>query len=120
MTAEQINLGLLAIWRSAECQAGVVQPLIQVHDSILLQYKEDREEWVLPRLKKLMHAAPLTLPGNREFNVPCEIKIGWNWADADKENPQGLVKFDGRTHDTRHRQDAPQMSRLDRLLSRSF
>ena len=45
MTADEIDLGLLSLWRSNR-----VQLLLQVHDSILFQYPEEQENVIIPRL----------------------------------------------------------------------
>jgi hypothetical protein len=62
--------------------------------------------------------APILLPNGRIFDVPHEIKIGWNWADATPDNPQGLVKLDA-SPDTRVRTRPAPKSLLDRVLLRS-
>jgi DNA polymerase-1 len=114
MTADQINQALLNIWQHAPHQH--VHLLIQVHDSILLQYRESKEKELLPLITSLM-GAPLTLPSGRVFDVPHEIKIGWNWADATADNPQGLVKYVG--SDLRTREARKTTHILDRVLLRS-
>lgn len=97
MTAEEINIGILNLWRSNR-----VQLLVQVHDSILFQYPEELENeiipWALDALK-----APLRLARGREFVVPTEAKVGWNWGDLGPDNPDGLIKWKG--GDTRVRQE---------------
>ena len=90
MTAEQINIGILNIWRANLCQL-----LVQVHDSILVQYPEEREDEIVPQLLRLIEA-PLTLAGGRKFLVPSDCKTGWNWGDASSANPEGLQKYKGR------------------------
>jgi hypothetical protein len=102
MTAEQINLGILNIWR-----ANKVQLLVQVHDSILIQYPEEREDELIPQVMKLIEA-PLTLAKGRRFLVPADCKVGWNWGDVHydrdgnvSKNPDGLMKYKG--GDTRKR-----------------
>lgn len=120
MTADEIDTGLLNVWR----QFPAVQLLIQVHDSILLQYPEELEDEILPKLIQAMRV-PLQLAKGREFVVPVDAKIGWNWgeviywsaADAakgkckadevgkPKDNPDGLIKWKG--HDTRRRVNYP-------------
>jgi DNA polymerase I-like protein with 3'-5' exonuclease and polymerase domains len=115
MTADQINQALLNIWQHAPHQH--VQLLIQVHDSILLQYHEDKEKELIPLITSLM-GAPLTLPSGRVFDVPHEVKVGWNWADATPDNPQGLVKFNG--GDPLRKREARKTTHiLDRVLLRS-
>jgi DNA polymerase-1 len=115
MTADQINIAMLNIWRHTP--PSDVHLLIQVHDSILLQYRESKEAELLPLIKSLM-GAPLRLPNERIFDVPHEIKVGWNWADATPDNPQGLVKYNGHT-DTRVRTRTITKSLMDRVLLRS-
>lgn len=92
-TAEEINLGMLDVWRT-----GKVQLLIQVHDSILFQFPEELEDQIMPEM--LRHCKRvITLAGGREFFVPAEAKTGWNWGDFDKKNPDanpgGLKEWKG-------------------------
>jgi DNA polymerase-1 len=118
-TAEEINHALLKLWRWQR-----VQLLMQVHDSILFQYPEHLEDEIVPAALKLARA-PLTLSRGREFCVPLDAKVGWNWgdqqvwtkADAEKDkclpaqvgtvkaNADGLVKWKG--HDPRERGRKP-------------
>ena len=95
MTADEIDEGILRIWRSNK-----VQLLIQVHDSILLQYPEELETTIIPELIKLI-TVEQTLVNGRKFIVPAECKTGWNWADWSVDNSQGLVKFRGKDERTR-------------------
>lgn len=96
MTADQIDTGIINIWR-----ANKVQLLIQVHDSILFQYPEELEDEIIPwALQTLRTTIPLHK--GRDFTVPTEAKVGWNWGDVefDKQgqvinNPMGLVKWKG-------------------------
>lgn len=104
MTADEINTGMLNIWR-----ADKVQLLVQVHDSILFQYPEHLEDKIIPWALKNLRV-PLTLKGGREFVVPTEAKVGWNWGDvvyekdgSVKDNPDGLIKWKG--GDSRKRTD---------------
>jgi DNA polymerase-1 len=92
MTADEMNLAMLALWRS-----NTVQILLQVHDSILIQYREEEENEVIPRTIATMRV-PLELAGGRSFEVPVEVQVGWNWSKASDDNPSGLSKWpDGRT-----------------------
>ena len=120
MTADEIDTGLLNVWRTMP----KVQLLIQVHDSILLQYPEELEDEILPKIMNTMKVA-LTLAKGREFTVPVDAKVGWNWGEPSywsakdaakgkcredqvgtvKENPDGLVKWKG--HDKRKRERYP-------------
>lgn len=103
MTADEIDTGILRLWRSNR-----VQLLIQVHDSILFQFPEDRADEIIPWALEALKA-PLTLKRGREFVVPTEAKIGWNWGDFDKDkNPDGLQKWKG--GNDRKRQEQPSSS----------
>ena len=97
MTAEQINLAILKLWK-----ANRVQLLIQVHDSILFQYPAHLEDEIVPWALKLAEVT-LKLKKGREFTVPTEAQIGWNWGYASEDNPDGLAKWKG--HDSRRRQE---------------
>lgn len=96
MTADEINTGILNIWR-----ANKVQLLIQVHDSILFQYPEHLENEIVPWALEALKA-PLELKGGRKFVVPTEAMTGWNWGYFDTEkNPDGLKKWKGSDPRTR-------------------
>ena len=105
ITADLIDRGLLSIWRADICQV-----LLQVHDSVLVQYPEDQEDTVLPRILSLIEQ-PIQVR-DRAIIVPAEAKTGWNWADASPSNPDGLKKYSG--HDIRRRTSFPKTSLLDR------
>lgn len=99
MTADEVDTGLLNIWR-----ANRVQLLIQVHDSILFQYPEEQENEIIPWALEALRA-PLILAKGREFCVPTEAKLGWNWGEYSSANPDGLVKWKG--SDLRKRTEQP-------------
>lgn len=103
MTADEINTGLLNLWR-----ANRVQLLVQVHDSILFQYREEEEDEIIPWALEALKV-PLELAGGRKFVVPTEAQIGWNWGkyNAD-DNPDGLQKWKG--GDTRKRTELGSLS----------
>lgn len=95
MTSDEINRGLLKLWR-----ANRVQLLMQVHDSVLFQYPEELEDEIIPWALETMKIV-LRLKRGREFFVPLEAKVGWNWGENNENNPDGLIKFKG--HDNRKR-----------------
>jgi DNA polymerase I-like protein with 3'-5' exonuclease and polymerase domains len=99
MTAEEINIGMLRLWRSAR-----IQLLCQVHDSILFQYPEHLEAEIIPFALETLRVY-LDLNNNRRFVVPTEAKVGWNWGDASPSNPDGLVKWKGGDDRKRQRKD---------------
>lgn len=99
MTADEINKGIMNIWRD-----GRTQLLLQVHDSILIQCPVERMpetvEWALEALK-----VPLELKGGRKFVVPTEAKVGFNYGDYSENNVDGLKKWKG--SDDRVRKNQP-------------
>jgi DNA polymerase-1 len=96
MTADAIDTGMLKIWR-----ANRVQILCQVHDSLLIQYKEAEEQTLVPWIIETLPVY-FDLKRGRRFSVPAEAKVGWNWGDVTYnkdgtigDNPDGLVKWKG-------------------------
>lgn len=120
MTADEIDTGIIRLWR-----AGLpVELLIQVHDSILFQFPEELEGEIVPKVLELLKVV-IPLKKGREFFVPLEAKVGWNWGDREEhsdgsvENEHGLMKWKGAGEDTRTSPkiiDLKQMT-LETLLS---
>lgn len=90
MTADEINSGILKLWRS-----GRVQLLVQVHDSILFQFPEKDRDEIVPWAIEQLESTRLNLRGGREFYVPAEAATGWNWGYVSEDNPDGLRKWKG-------------------------
>lgn len=93
MTADAINTGILNVWR-----ANRVQLLLQVHDSILFQFKQEMEDEIIPWALTALRS-PLVLAKDRPFCIPTEAKTGFNWGNYSDDNPDGLKKWKG--HDDR-------------------
>lgn len=107
------NKGLLNIWRNAP----EVQVLHNNFDSVVVMYKEEIEDQVVPKLLKLFEQ-PIEIRG-RKIVIPAKAEVGWNWAKyaplnhKDKglkalgidSNLDGLKTFKG--HDDRKRTQAP-------------
>lgn len=89
MTGDAINIGIMNLW-----QDGNYELLIQVHDSILFQIDQNKIDVLVPRALELLKAR-LILRGDREFFIPCEAKVGWNWGNESPANPFGLKKWKG-------------------------
>jgi len=100
ITADTINRGLLRVW-----QGNRVQCLLQVHDSILVQYPETQEASIVPWLKSMIEQE-VELARGRRFVIPAEAQVGWNWAYASPNNPDGLIKWTG-PNDSRTRSRTP-------------
>lgn len=95
MTGEQIDRGLLAVWRAHP----EVQLLNQVHDSILFQVPYAQATDLIGPVLETMQVE-LTLKHGRKFIVPLEAKTGWNWGNFDYDkptvNPYGLKAWTGK------------------------
>ena len=106
MTGDEINNGILKLWR-----ANRVQLLVQVHDSILFQYREEEEDEIIPWAMETLPTT-LVLAKGREFTVPTDCAVGWNWGYHSDDNVDGLKKWKG--SDNRKRQEtAFQLSLMD-------
>jgi DNA polymerase I-like protein with 3'-5' exonuclease and polymerase domains len=116
LTSDEINEGMLQLWRAGK----PIQLLCQVHDSILFQYPEELEEVIIPwALATLPVKIPLV--GGRQFSVPADAKIGWNWGEVEynldgtpRGNPDGLIKWKGQL-DKRKRLTIPNKKKKLRL-----
>jgi len=104
-----LNTGMLNVWRSNLCQL-----LLQIHDAILVQYPEDREDEIVPQLIQLIRV-PLSLANGRTLIIPSEAQTGWNWAKQDDNNPDGLTKYRGNDHRKRTAPATKLAGLLDRL-----
>lgn len=89
LTADEIDTGIINLFRE-----NFVQLMLQVHDSVLIQYPEEQEAEIIPRALKALEV-PIELANGRRFLVPTDAKVGWNWGDEDEDNPDGLQKFKG-------------------------
>ncbi len=89
MTGDEINLGMLNLWHDPRFQL-----LIQVHDSILLQIEQDAVNELVPLALDMLQVT-IPLVAGREFSVPLEAEVGWNWGKASAANPLGLSKWKG-------------------------
>lgn len=101
-----LNRGMLQVWRSRTAQL-----LLQIHDAILIQYPEEREDEIVPAALEQIKV-PVELNGGRTLVIPSEAKTGFNWSNASEDNPDGLIKWTG--HDGRTRQPLNKVSLMDR------
>lgn len=111
ITADTIDRGLLALWR-----ANRVQPLLQVHDSILFQFPEEQEDEIVPWALDTIQQR-LILAKDRPFVIPGEAKTGWNWADARghaDDDPDSMMKWKG--HNSRKRSRLPSRTFIQSLI----
>lgn len=86
--ADILNHGMLNIWRCRDAEL-----LMQIHDAVLIQYPEEREDEIIPKILEQLNY-PIQLKHEREFIIPYECKVGWNWGKYDgKKNPDGLKAY---------------------------
>jgi DNA polymerase I-like protein with 3'-5' exonuclease and polymerase domains len=115
-TADEIDRGIIRLWRAKR-----VQLLAQVHDSVLIQYPQEQEDEIVPWAIETLRET-IMLKKGREFTVPVDAKVGWNWGDVEynkdgsvKKNQFGIAKWTG--HDKRvfRAEEQKGMSLLDYL-----
>ena len=109
-TGDYTNMSLLSIWK----QHFPIKLFLQKHDEIGFRYREEDEEWIIPKICSLMeHNTILTSPSGekRVFSIPADPQVGWNLGHFDPDtNPGGLKKWSGK--DERARPDLPVSSLL--------
>ncbi len=101
-----LNAGMLSVWRANTCQV-----LMQIHDAILIQYPEDREDEIIPKVLAQV-TQPIQLEHGRVLTIPYDCATGWNWGKYSKDNLDGLKGYKG--GDQRKR--TPQVKILDRRV----
>lgn len=95
--ADIVNQGMLRVWGANDCQL-----LLQNHDSILVQYPEEQEDEIIPKIKAQLHHE-IQLKYDRVLTIPYGCQTGWNWGKYSKDNPDGLKDYkpcDKRTRTT--------------------
>jgi hypothetical protein len=106
-TADAINHGMMKLWRGGKRFPGF-QFLLQVHDSVMFQYDEECEDEIIPWALDAL-CVPLILARGREFIIPTDAKVGWNWGDYNDNPKYGPLNVDGlkgwKGHDKRTRQN---------------
>lgn len=107
--ADIVNIGMLNVWRLCH---GYTQLLMQIHDAIVVQYPEEQEDEIIPKILSALRY-PLQLEHGREFVIPYGCQTGWNFGHYDAgENPDGLKSY--KPGDQRARQAASHV--LDRRV----
>lgn len=104
-----INHALMNIWRSGDAQV-----MLQDHDALVVQYPEEQEDEIIPKLLKHLEV-PVRLKHDRVLLIPFDAKVGWNRGDWSKDNPDGLKDY--KPSDKRKR--SPEVGILDRPIHRA-
>jgi DNA polymerase I len=95
--ADIVNRGMLRVWKANDCQL-----LLQNHDSILVQFPEEKEDEIVPKIQKQLHNE-IPLKHGRILTIPYGCQTGWNWGKYAEDNPDGLKSYrpgDKRTRTT--------------------
>lgn len=113
---DQLNLGMWLVWKHVP----EVELLTQLYDAILIEYPEEIEDEILPKVIDLM-TIPIQVtdtrynnPETRTMVIPVEASVGWNWRKFSSENPDGVKKYKGPDH--RKRIIAANADALSRLI----
>lgn len=118
--ADILNRDMLAVWR-----LNIVQLMLQIHDAVLIQYPQEQEDEIIPKVLAAMRTE-VPLEGGRSLLIPNDVKTGWNWGNYEpatlkdgSPNPSvnldGLKKYSGT--DSRRRERFPTANILDRWVS---
>lgn len=107
-----VKRGMLNVWRADICQL-----LMENHDSILVQYPQEKEDEVIPKILKLLEY-PIQLRHGRTLTIPYGCQTGWNWGKFNDDPKKGPINLDGlksyKPGDQRTR--TPEVHILDRLV----
>lgn len=97
LIADYMNAGVCRLWSWNK-----VDLLAQVHDAVLFEYPEDRDDLAVEASRIL--SAPIRLQNGDLFSIPSDIAVGWTWSKYHEEkNPDGIKKLKPGKPDTRTR-----------------
>jgi len=106
--ADIVNRGGLQLWWANICQF-----LMQVHDAWVVQYPEEQEDELIPKILALLRYPVHLRGGERSLIIPYGVKTGWNFGEFNgKTNPFGLKSYKG---NDKRRRPAP-TSIVDRVF----
>lgn len=89
-----LNTALFRVWSKHD--PDLVQLLAQIHDAILAQWEEKKEDQAICAIADCMKVTlPITdIYGvTRSCQVGFEIAVGYNWGKKSKSNPRGLEEI---------------------------
>lgn len=95
--ADCLNIGLWKLWMAMEIMEQKIEILAQVHDAVLIQYDETKEDEIIPQALEYL-LVPHFVRG-KELVIPTDAAVGWNWRkrkvkkDGTIENDAGLKKW---------------------------
>jgi DNA polymerase-1 len=109
--ADIVNYAMLNIWRQ-----NIAQLYMHDHDALTVQYPEEQEDEIIPRVLKALEY-PVELSHGRTLLIPYDAKVGFNKGEYNaKTNPDGLKDYI--PGDKRKR--SKEMHLLDRPIRRAY
>lgn len=106
--ADIVNTGMLNVWRKRDAVL-----MMQDHDAITVQYPEEKEDEIIPKILKQLELK-VDLNGGRTLLIPYDCEVGWNKGKYSDKNSDGLRSY--RPGDSnRHRTPVPDI--LDRPVN---
>jgi len=96
-TSDRTNLGFWKTWKEMRPR---VQLLAQGYDSITFQVIDDAKfDQTVREVRELIRHQMRDPKSGREFEVPSDAKVGWNWGYKGKDgfNSRGLDKWNPQT-----------------------
>jgi DNA polymerase I len=106
--ADILNRGMLALWRANICQL-----LLQIHDAVVVQYPEEAEDELIPKIRSLLTQS-VELRHGRKLTLEPDVKSGWNWGNYSESNHDGLKSYKPGDKRTRTKE----VGVLDRVVHR--
>jgi len=86
--ADIVNRGGLNIWQARDAYL-----YMHDHDALTVQYPEEKEDEVIPKVIEQLRV-PIELAGGRTLEIPYDCVVGWNRGKYDKnDNPDGLRDY---------------------------
>lgn len=97
-----MNYGMLKLWEWKNEHYPQLSILAQIHDALLITYPElplDEETALITKVKQILRQS-IHING-REFSIPTEAMVGWNWSKYSKNNEDGLKVYSPNEQRTR-------------------
>lgn len=85
--ADIVNSAMLNIWHARDATL-----YMHDHDALTVQYPEEREDEIIPKLLKQLEY-PIQLKNGRTLLIPYDCEVGWNRAHYSEGNPDGLKAY---------------------------
>lgn len=90
-----LNIGYQRVYNELVVPGkGNIRLKAQIHDSIFGQVRIGMRDYYAPKILECMNN-PVEIHG-RTLRIPVDIKFGLNWAEGNKDNPDGTYEWKGR------------------------